>query len=154
MEDARRDDVDDEPGDAGDEHPATHYAGRIRQTADRSPDDPYPESDEDERIDKGGQHLGTPPAEAPLWRRRAVREPRGEQGQPERERVREHVRGVGEERKRSGCDADERLDARETEDEREDERERPARTEVVPVVGTSHQRDGTEGFASRACALT
>ena len=116
---------------------------------------PIAERDEHERIDKGGQHLRAPPAEAPLRRRRAVREPGGEQGQPERERVREHVRGVGEERQRSGCDAGERLDAGEAEHEREDERERPARAELVPVV--AHQPCSVtvpKGYASRACALT
>ena len=66
-----------------------------------------------------------------------MREPGGEEGQPERERVREHVRRVGEERERVGRDADERLDTGEAEHERKDERERPARTELVPVV--AHQ---------------
>ena len=154
MEDARRDEVDDEPGDAGGEHPAARHAGRVRKPADPRPDDPDPERDEHERVDKGGQHLSAPPAEAPLGRRRAVREPGGEERQPEGERVREHVRGVGEERQGAGGDADERLDAGEAEHEREDERERPALTVLVPVGGRSHRRDRSEGSASRGCALT
>ena len=75
-------------------------------------------------FDERGEHLRPPPAEAPLRRRRPMREPGGEEGQPERERVREHVRRVGEERQRVGGDADERLDAGEAEHERQRERER------------------------------
>ena len=82
------------------------------------PDDPSAENDEHERVDKRGEHLRAPPAEAPLRRRRALREPGGEERQAERERVREHVRRVGEKRQRVGRDADERLDAGEAEHER------------------------------------
>ena len=117
VEHARRDEVHDEPGDAGGEHPAAHDAGRIRQAADPRPDDPRAEDDEHERVDQGGQHLGAPPAEAPLRRRRAVREPGGEEGETERKRVREHVRRVGEKRQRVGGEAGERLDSGEAEHE-------------------------------------
>ena len=103
------------------------------------------EHDEDERVRERRQHLRAPPAEAALGRGRAVREPGREEGEAERERIREHVRRVGEQRQRPGRDARERLDAGEPEHEYEDERERPTLAELVPVGRrASHARDRSE----------
>ena len=114
-----------EAGDAGREHPASRDAGRVGEPPDRLPDDPGAEDDEDERVRERGQHLGPPPAEAALGRRRAVREPGREEGEPERERIREHVRRVGEQRERPGHEPGGRLDSGEAEHEHEGRRQRP-----------------------------
>ncbi len=125
VQDARRSEVDEEPGNPGCEHPAADDAGRVGEPPDRRPDDPAAEHDEHERVRQGGEHLGAAPAEAPLRRRRPHREPGGEEGQPERERVRDHVRRVGEERQRIGGHPDDGLDAREGRHEGQCDCERP-----------------------------
>ena len=73
-----------------------------------------------------------------------MREPGGEESQPERERVREHVRRVGKQRQRPRRETGERFDTGKAEHEREDERQGSARAAVVPVVCINHARDGSE----------
>ena len=124
MEDARGGEVDDEAGGSRGEHPAADHARWVGEPPDRRPDDPAAEHDEHERVGERCEHLCTPPAEAPLGRRGPLREPGGEERQPERERVGEHVRRVGEESERVCCDARERLDAGEPRNQRQRDRER------------------------------
>ena len=143
VEHARSGEVDEEAGDARCEHPASRDAGRIGEPPGRLPDDPGAEDDEDERVRECGQHLGAPPAEAPLRRCRPVREPRREEGEPERERVREHVRRVGEQRERPGHEPGEHLDSGEPEHERERRRQGPLLSAVSVHVGTVAPRSST-----------
>ena len=102
MQDPRRGEVDEEARHSGGQHPATDDARRVGEPPDRRPDDPAAEQDEHERVRERCEHLGAAPAEAPLRGRRPLREPGGEEGKPERERVRDHVRRVCEERQRIG----------------------------------------------------
>ena len=129
-EDAGCDEIHSEPGDAGCEHPAARHAWRIGKPADRLPDDPETEPDEDDGVDERGQDLGAPPPEAPLGRRWPPRQPRSEKREPERKGIGEHVRRVGEQGDRPGREPGCHLDAREAEHERERDRECPALSSV------------------------
>ena len=112
--------------------------------------DPEPEHDEEDGVRERREDLRAAPAEAPLGRRGTASEPGGEEREAERERVREHVRRVREQREGVGSQPGERLDAREAEHEREGDRDRarrsrPGRVEVVPVRHPSvrHAPDGS-----------
>ena len=125
VEHARGGEVDDEAGDARREHPAAGDPGRVGEPPDPLPDDPGSEDDEDECVRECRQHLRPAPAEAALRRRGTVCEPGREEREPERERVREHVRRVGEQRERPRDEPCRGLDRGETEHEHEGCRQRP-----------------------------
>ena len=99
-------------------------AGRLGEPADGLPDDPAAEEDEHDRVHERGEHLRPPPAEAALRRGRPLRDPGGAEREPERERVREHVGGVREQRERPGREPCDDLDPGEAEHERQRNRER------------------------------
>ena len=136
MEDARGREIDEEAGDAGGEHPAAGHVGRVGEPPDRLPDDPAAEHDEHERVRERREHLGTAPAEAPLGRRGTLREPGGEERQPERERVGDHVRRVGEQRQRAGREPHDRLDGRKPRHEGQRDPERASLSTVCVHVRT------------------
>ena len=96
------------------------------RTPVRLHEDPDGKADEHEAVHEGRDDLGALVAEAPLRRARPAREPDGDEGEPEREVVGEHVDGVGEEREASGQQPADDLDDRDRHGEREDEAERPA----------------------------
>ena len=115
-------------------------ARRVREPPDRRADDPHAEGNEHQRVRERGEHLRPPPAEAPLGVAGRLREPGGEEREPERERVREHVRRVGEQRQRPGGEPRDHLHPGESEHERERDRQRPPRSTVRVHAGTVRAR--------------
>src|SRR5215207_448452 len=88
--------VDDEPERGHEQHRPTEdlcWFPKARVGLDEDPDRDYNERDP---VGEGGEDLGPPVAEAFVRGSRPLGEPCGEEGEPEREVVREHVPCVGE----------------------------------------------------------
>ena len=139
MEDARGDEVDDEAGaPAASTQPLVTSGGsESRPTASQTIQPPSRTS-----TTAFASAASTRPAasrsSAPAWR--AERQPGGEEREPERERVGEHVRRVGQQGERSGSRAGDRLDAREPRHEPQRERERLPLSAVCVHAGTVTRR--------------
>ncbi len=132
-EDCRRAGVHGEPGQRHEEHPPAQDLGRVVDAADRLPDDPAAHEHECEAVHEGGQDLGPLEAEAASSARRAPGEADGAEREPDREDVRDHVTGVGEEREAAREDPADDLDDREGEREDENRDERPPRRAAMVV---------------------
>jgi hypothetical protein len=134
---AGRGEVDDEPDGTHGEHPAARDLGRIGQAPNGLDDDPDGDDYKGYAVRKSREDLGPPVAEASLQRRRPAGEPRREQREGQRPRIREHVPCIGEQRERVGQYARNDLDDEEARDERQRESERTAvgtQTRVLVIV--------------------
>ncbi len=94
--------VDDEPSDGHDEHPAAEHLRRVGQPSHRLEQHPGGDEHEQQPVEERGDDLGAPVAEAAVGRGGAPREPDRPEREQQREDVREHVTGVGEQRQAVG----------------------------------------------------
>ncbi len=101
--------IDRRAGQSDREHEATLDVRRIAEPPNRLPSQQRREHQHRRAVDLRAEDLRAPPAE----REAALRRPRGElqrhQRQPDRARVGDHVRGVGQQRHRAGDEADDHL---------------------------------------------
>ena len=86
--------VHSEADHADDEHPAARHPRRVGEASRGLDEDPDGDDDQEDAVRERGEDLRAPIAEAPLWGRRTSGEPRREQRECERRRVRQHVAGV------------------------------------------------------------
>ena len=112
-------DVHHGAGRADDDDDPALDVGRVGQAADRADREHAGQDEERGAVDLGAQDLRAAQAE----RERPAGRPRRQRGRHEREAeragVRDHVRGVGEQRQRSGDEAADDLDDHERRDEPE-----------------------------------
>ena len=149
-EDHGGDDVDERTDRADDEDDAALDLGGLDQAADPLDQHPHGDPDQGRPVDERGEDLGAAHAVAGPPSGGAPGEPAGAEREPDGQRVREHVPGVGDERQAPRDDAAHHLDDGEGDEHREDGRERAlpaaaflgrrARRAQAVVVAVAHGR--------------
>ncbi len=105
-----------------------HAAGdrrRRQQPPHRLDGDAHDDGEHQQRVDERGDHLGARVAIARAARGRQPRDVLGEQRDPQRCRIGDHVAGVGEQRQRSCDPPSSRLDQRKADGQRNRDPQRP-----------------------------
>ena len=110
MQNEEVDDVDDEAEPGDDQHRSAQHRRRVVDAVERLDSTIHSADGEDgDAVGVGDQRLDPVEAVGEARGRLPVGEVEGIPGEPERDRIRQHVAGVGQQRERSGVEAAEPL---------------------------------------------